>query len=455
MKLKAIINVKKSQQRIQKFRLRTIQVDSKDPLGHLPKLGTLERFGKVQHCWTLCIRNGVRAGGPANTAIVVFTSPDSVKRAFESFHNDESFWKTDSIAARPLTETGDINSAFITNVISLHVRAKAMLNGKPFDHDSSQPISMHKKRSSLETSEPMAKRPRTQGSNQAIVVGGQTEFEPQTSPAPQTPEWMRGRIAQLEAELDSAKAARDMATSEQEVIATANQAERAARREAMAQKSAAESSLSRKEVEQDRLRAELEFVTSQQSALLRDVEILRGQLATAENRLNLAQSSSDEFAKSSDRIKALETELGEVQDRAHKLQLYKSRMEEQNTNSDNTGVDDMRGKIKILKSEIKQMKSDLASAHEQLESTQRALDSRMRKCSSTRAKYESTKAKLGVYKARLENERIIMEKLKETLTPAAYKSLGVIHETLGAFLSTMDLSPVGDEGCAGPKEEVE
>ncbi|CAE6508829.1 unnamed protein product [Rhizoctonia solani] len=448
-----------SYQDIRYYRIRAIQISSKDPRKSLPEYGIvrtlLENFGAV---------DGVQVSGPANTAIVVFVAQYAVDKALISSRSREggTFWEAHSITAHGLQKTGDIGKIFLSNIVSSisHIRDKAMPNGKPFDHALPQVTKRHWKRSSLEAMEPMAKRPRTEngenGSNSTVVTSDRiATSEPQTNPAPQTPEWMRARIAQLEAELDSAKAARDMATSEHEVIRMANQAEQIARREAMAQKSAAESALSRKEVEQDRLRTEHESATSQLSALLRDVEILRGQLETAENKLNLAQLSSNEFAKSSDRVKALEAELGEAQDRAQKLQLYKSRMEEQNTNPDNTGLDDMRGKNKLLKSEIKQLKSDLASALEQLQSTQRSLESRVLKCSSARAKYERTKEKLGVYKARLENERIIMEKLKETLTPEVYKSLGVMHETLGAFLSAMGSPSVGDEGNTEPKEEFE
>ncbi|KDN49303.1 hypothetical protein RSAG8_02005, partial [Rhizoctonia solani AG-8 WAC10335] len=208
------------------------------------------------------------------------------------------------------------------------------------------------------------------------------------------------------------------------------QAEQQARREAMAQKSAAEAAQSRAEAEQIRLRSELENINSRSST------------PSTPSRAG----NNPEFSRSEEHAKVLE----EMRDREHKLQLRRSHLESglEKANLDATPLNKANA-------EIDQLKSDLALAREQLGSTQQSLESLERKYSSTRRKYESSKEKLGTCKNRLENERSIVKKLQETLTPAAYKSLGVTHETLGAFLSAMGLPPVGDEGNAGPKEESE
>ncbi|KAH7340187.1 hypothetical protein B0J17DRAFT_650262 [Rhizoctonia solani] len=158
--------------------------------------------------------------------------------------------------------------------------------------------------------------------------------------------------------------------------------------------------------------------------------------------------SMKESQRSEEHVKVIERELEETREREHKLRLQKSHLEVElgKANLGATQPDEANA-------EIHQLKSDLASAQEELGSTQRSLESLERKYSSTRRKYENCKEKLGTYKTRLENERTIVKKLQETLTPAAYKSLGATHETLGAFLSAMGLPPINDEGTAGPKEE--
>ncbi|CAE6492862.1 unnamed protein product [Rhizoctonia solani] len=313
----------------------------------------------------------------------------------------------------------------------------------------------------LRNQQPPSKRRRNEDwgrtLDSAISVGGQipeSNSSQISSLTPESPGWMRVRITKLEAELDTLRAARDMAVSEQNIIRTAHQAEQTARREAMAQKSAAEAALSRKEVEQGRLRAELDSALSQKEALSAEVDSLRRQLAAPEDRLKSIQSSS-ESTRSNEQIKTLETGLEDAQGRAHKLQLYGSHMEEKQETNDTTELDKMKTKVKRLKSEVKQLTSDLVTTQEQLESAQKSLESKERKCSSTRRRYENTKTKLGIYKARLENECALIQKLKETLTPAAYQSLGETHETLGAFLSAIGLPPVDEEGNGAPKEETQ
>jgi chromosome segregation ATPase len=133
----------------------------------------------------------------------------------------------------------------------------------------------------------------------------------------------------------------------------------------------------------------------------------------------------------------LEQELGEIRDRENKHHLQKSHLELQ---------------LEKAKAEIGELKSDLASTQEKLDSTQSSLELLERKYSSARRKYGASKEKLGAYKTRLENERSIVKKLQDTLTPAAYKSLGATHETLGEFLSAMGLPSLGG-GTSSLKEE--
>jgi hypothetical protein len=82
-----------------------------------------------------------------------------------------------------------------------------------------------------------------------------------------------------------------------------------------------------------------------------------------------------------------------------------------------------------------------------------SLDHKERKYSSARRKYESTKERLSVYKSRLENEQTLVKRLKETLTPDMYRSLGSTYATLGAFLSAVGLPQIKEENNQMPKEE--
>ncbi|GAB1517147.1 hypothetical protein RhiTH_000191 [Rhizoctonia solani] len=253
--------------------------------------------------------------------------------------------------------------------------------------------------------------------NRSAAPTSTPRYSPTTRVAPESNEWMRARIAQLESELESMRAARDLAVSEQQVAAIAHQAEQEARRGAMAQKSVAEAAKARAEVEQVRLLTEIEKISRQ---------------------LTLPREGASP-AGSEGYIKSLEQDREEALDLNNKYCLQNSHLESQ---------------LETANTEIGQLKVDLASAHEKLDSTQKSLESLERKYSSTRRRYEMSKEKLGTYKARLENERSIVRRLQDTLTPAAYKSLGATHETLGEFLSAMGLPPV-EQGTSVPKEESE
>ncbi|CAE6524772.1 unnamed protein product [Rhizoctonia solani] len=421
----------------------------------------LKDFGTIYDYRTFRIQNGTSVPGPPNTVIAIFNSPNPVNMVLDASkaNTDGSFWKSHSITAHPLDGNNKrIDNFFLEKVFP---RLTSKSTGEPRGTNGPpRPDKRKALRLDFEDSRCPAKRPRIETQERTVRDAAATNNSvpihnsPRTSSrTPDSPEWMRARITRLESELDSVKAARDMAVSEQEVLRTAHQTEQRARREVLSQKSALEAALSRKEAEQYRFHSDIEALFAQKTALCDDVDKLRERLAAAEDRLILAQPSSEHCMQCDVRTKTLEVELETARDQAHKLQLQKSRLEECEVNPSAHELEDARGRIKKLKSKIKELKTDLAQTHEQLGSAQQSLESMERKRSSSRRKYESTKAKLGTYKARLENEQNLLMKLRDTLTPAAYHSLGATHETLGAFLSAMGLPPVSEEENAGPKEE--
>ncbi|CAE6524769.1 unnamed protein product [Rhizoctonia solani] len=440
------------------YKLCTVHIRTKKILECLPSRLHLQQFlrqfGSVLsgslalHEW--CFRDGhIQADKPNNT-LVLFEHRRIASSVLKASANEGpgSFWTTHNVIA--LSIQGPSYKIFsremVPKIENLNLSAVNDADG------SGEPLRTTKRQHWAENSHTSggtiprivdtrpAKRPRNEDPE---ICGNGNSSNPSTlgahsstsrskisrtpSVVPESAEWMRARIMQLESDLESTKAERDLAVSEQRMAAMAHQAEQQARREAMAQKSAAEAAQSRAEVEKERLRSEFESIISQKSTL--------------SNKDGSEPPSAEEHAK-------MQRDLEETQDREYKLQLRYSHLESElekaklgTTRRDSAST------------EIDQLKSDLALAREQLDSTQRTLESLERKHSSTRRKYGICKEKLGTYKTRLENERSIVEKLQETLTPAAYKSLGATHETLGAFLSAMGLPPMDDEGNTGPKEE--
>ncbi|KAG8755318.1 hypothetical protein FRC11_006135 [Ceratobasidium sp. 423] len=409
------------------YKLCTVHIRTKKILECLPSRLHLQQFlrpfGSVD--------GKVRDDKP-NNALVLFEHQRIASSVLKDSANEgpASFWATHNVIA--LSIQGPHHRIFSKEMVPRIEKLKlSTVSGADGPSGSGEPVHTRP-----------AKRPRNEdpeiGTNgnkltptNTLVAPSSTsrsKFSRTPSIVPESTGWMRARIIQLEADLELTKAAHDLAVSEQRMVVIAHQAEQQARREAMAQKSAAEAAQSRAEVEQGRLRSELENIISQKS--------------TQSNKY------SSEPPCSEGHVKMLERALEETRDREYKLQLRSSHLESElekaklgTTQPDNASA------------EVDQLKSDLASAREQLDSTQRALESLDRKYSSTRRKYGNCKEKLGAYKTRLENERSIVKKLQETLTPAAYESLGATHETLGAFLSAMGLPPMDDEGNAGPKEE--
>ncbi|KAG8732429.1 hypothetical protein FRC11_013718 [Ceratobasidium sp. 423] len=229
----------------------TVQISAKDLSGVLPQeqslRASLASFGDLWHFQLFCTRDQGDSSGQPNTAIIVFRNRASVKNTLDSSRNElgESFWRTDSVKAHTLKKTGALYEAFLMQIVpTLRQESRESQAGPPGLEDSGPPL----------------KRPRSEDwgttPNGSIPNSNHvsTLKSSQTSSATlESTEWMRMRITQLEAELDAAKASRDISISEQDIIRVAYEAEQQARREVMLQKCAAEAALSRGEVEQDRL----------------------------------------------------------------------------------------------------------------------------------------------------------------------------------------------------------
>ncbi|CUA72204.1 hypothetical protein RSOLAG22IIIB_00867 [Rhizoctonia solani] len=424
----------------------TVHLRTKKIIDYLPSRLHLRQFlrpfGSVLALCEWCFRDGKIQDDKPNNVLVLFEHQRIASNLLKASATEgpTSFWMTHNVIALPVQ--GPSNKIFYKEMVPKIEKLK--LNGieeqssgsreptkRPYwaesSHISDGPIP-HIVDTRPTKRMKIGESAGTNENNSPPVASSSSKYVRTPSTVPESTEWMNARIMQLESELESARAARDLAISEQRVAVIAHQAEQQARREAMAEKSAAEAAQSRAEAEQMRLRSELENLTSQKS------------MPPAEGD-NLALLGSDGHAE-------VLGDLKKAGDQEHKIQLRRSHLESEleKAKSGATPLDKAN-------TEIDRLKSDLVLAREQLDSTQRSLESLERKYSSTRRKYENSKEKLGTYKNRLENERTIVKKLQETLTPAAYKSLGATHETLGEFLSAMGLPPVRDEGNTGPKEE--
>ncbi|CAE6472448.1 unnamed protein product [Rhizoctonia solani] len=430
------------------YKARTVQISHKKS-GALPKEQNLSLFllgfGTILDLQLLRIKYGTRIDGKPNTAIVVFTSASAAKKIIQSslHEQDGSFWQISSIKAHKLQIVKPIMQVFSKKVVPRLTKFKGM---PPSPQPPPRSTRIQSEDSIIGDCGPPAKRHKAKswvGTSEDIAATGENtprSKAPDTpSPAPESYEWMCARITQLEAELDSTRAARDMAISDHDIIRLAHQAERNARREAMTEKSSAERALSRKETEQDRLRSALEAALSQKSALLDNNDTLRRQLTEAEESLKMAQLRPEELGC---RVVALKMELEEARDQIQKLQLQKALLEEQQKDkSDTTALDDAKARMDKFTSRFKQLESDLVSTQMQLrntqtslESTRMSLESMEEKFSSAHKKYQKAKEKTRAYKERLQNEKFT-QGLKEALTPKAQRSLGVTHEIVGKLLT--------------------
>ncbi|CAE6458212.1 unnamed protein product [Rhizoctonia solani] len=429
----------------------------------------LKDFGTICDLRWFCIKGGQSVGGLPNTAIVVFDSMGAVERIFKSFATshgiDGSFWQAYSVVAIPFRNPGPFDDIFSKRVFPRLV--SKLQDNRNADHDSNQPPQPGGSRPvpGSEDHRPRVKRLRTESregtSDVATVMGNHASTSRQTSSSiPESPEWMRARIVQLAADLQSARATLDISRLEQDLMRRDHQTElERVRLEITSQKNAAEEALSRKTAEYDTVFSGFKDVLARELALTSDMNHLREKLATSDENLRLTQSSLDEFANFGGKVKALELELEGARSRAYKLQVQNAQLE-QNMNMATTELHKANSKAKQLESKVKQLEVDLVSSREKLgsteqslASTQRSLESMEEKCSSTYRQYESTKEKLGTCKETLENERMIMRNLKDTLTLDVYRSLGATHQSLGAFLSAIGQPPISEEGNVLPKKE--
>ncbi|CAE6455886.1 unnamed protein product [Rhizoctonia solani] len=424
------------------YKQRTVQISSKEPSGALPGehslRSSLASFGDIWHFQSFCTREQGDASGSPDTAIVVFSHQAAVKNTLGSSRNEStgSFWRTDSVKAHTLKKTGPVYEAFLTEIIP---RLRQESHVPPSGSDASLYLSESKPSTlSLEGGPPL-KRPRAEdwgvtphGSAAPHNCASTSRSSRTPSAIPDSTEWMRARIAHLEAELGAARAARDMSISEQDVLRVAYEAEQRARREAMSQKSAAQVALSQAEVEQDRLRAALGAKLSIERAQSIDTEGLYG----TDYDVKPSQPQTDYDVKPS------QPQSEETQGRVHNTHLEEFHTEErQKMQSDTNELDEAKITIRRLHSDFQKLKFELASTQGQLESTQCSLDSVTRKHSSTLEEYKGAKEELETYKLKLENEQMLMKKLKDKLIPEVHKSLGATNETLKAFLSTMEQPP--------------
>ncbi|KAH7342159.1 hypothetical protein B0J17DRAFT_715306 [Rhizoctonia solani] len=423
------------------YKQRTVQISAKEPSGALPDeqslRSSLASFGDIWHFQSFCTRDQGDNPRPPDTVIVVFSNQAAVKNTLGSSRNESSgsFWRTDSVKAHTLKKTGPVYEVFLMKIIP---RLREESHVPPSGPGPSSRLSESKPTpSSLEDGPP---RKRSRAGDWGITPDGSATADnyASTSKSSQTPsaipdsaEWMRARIAQLEAELGAAQAARDMSISEQDVLRVAYEAEQRARREAMSQKSAAQAALSQAEIEQDRLRAALGAKSSFERAQSNDTEGLYG---------------------ADDDVKPLQRQSEEVDRRAQNFPLQELYTQERRkTQSGVNELDEANATIRQLHSDVQKLTFNLASTQERLESTQRSLKLMEQRRSSTLEEYEISKARLETYKSKLENEQMLMQKLKEKLIPGVYESLGATHETLKVFLSAMENHPASEQGTLGPK----
>ncbi|CAE6444701.1 hypothetical protein ACGC1H_003084 [Rhizoctonia solani] len=268
-------------QNIRYYTRRTVQIRSrKEPNGTLPNEQRLRsfllNFGTILDLKFFRILSGAIIFGRPNTAIIVFASPSAATNAIQSsdLNEDESFWQTASI----LAHSPQLGPAMKNISKIMYPGLTSNFNGQSSSSKShQQPAGRRPGRPSSGVSQPPAKRHRANN-----LEGGTEDTSPreyifisdssrETTPIAETesPERMRARIAQLEAELDSARIAYDTAMSEQDVAQLADQAE------------------------QNRLRAALEAALAQNSVLLKDNVALRKERASAKEGLKRKAKPGD------------------------------------------------------------------------------------------------------------------------------------------------------------------
>ncbi|KAF8610715.1 hypothetical protein BDV93DRAFT_517808 [Ceratobasidium sp. AG-I] len=443
----------------------TVHICTKHRRDHLPPQqhlrNFLREFGKITalHEWSSDPTESSR--GRSNNALVLFETPEVARAVLHnaSLRATSSFWNTQALLAYPLER--DFLDVFYDRLTGNRFSTRAKVGSSSTstapsrstpdrarsDVNNSNPGS-RRARSSSAHAEPPLKKARKDAPPPAPLPSGFNEASgsklPQKPPVPtsssatsvpRSAEWMQARIAKLENDLDASIAARNLAMSEQAVAVVAQQTEREARRQALAQKSAAEATLSRAEVEQSRLLAELD--KSRQQTSSKDLESLRNQLVGVEEQMAIVQTALKQSeGKYEGRIKELEQELEESQDQSHKLRIRNSQLQESRGDAD-------APQLKEAQEEVERLKAELAASQEQHQSAERSFESLQRKYSKERRKHESTKEKLGLYKKRFREESLMSEQLRGSV-PSALTAL----EGLKAVACAMGLPSLDSLGPA-------
>ncbi|CAE6434164.1 unnamed protein product [Rhizoctonia solani] len=380
----------------------TIHIRTKRIIECLPSRLYLQQFlrpfGSVSALYEWCFRNGKIQDDKPNNVLVLFEHQRIASSLLKASANEGpgSFWAMHGVIAFPIQ--GPCHGIFskeiapkIEDLRTSGMDERPSASGEPM-HSTKRQHWAEKPHNSGSIPRIIDTRPTKRSRSENTEVGvsgissastGHTIASTSTSKysrtldiVPESTEWMRTRITELESELESTRAARDLAVSEQHMATIAHQAEQKARREAMAQKSSAVAAMSRAEAEQGRLLSELERIASR--------------------RPTSSREENDSGRSSKPEAKMLEQELDEIRDRENKHNMHNSHLELQ---------------LEKANIEISQLRSDLSSTQEKLDSTQKSLESLERKYSSTRRKYGISKEKLGTYKTRFENERSIVKKL--------------------------------------------
>ncbi|CAE6502326.1 unnamed protein product [Rhizoctonia solani] len=415
------------------FKRRTVQVTSNDSTRGLPSDDSLR--SSLASCGDIWHFQSFSSTGKKQpqTAIVVFYDPVVASRTMTYSHNRAagSFWQKDSVTARGLKH-GQPYEIFWTEIVPRLLQESQDPSSRP-----NKPPRPSTGPSNSANYGPSLKRPRTEDSGTTPGGSSNTSNHASTSNPSQTPghapaptERLLARISQLTAELNSTRAARDRTIFERDSIRTAYTAEQRRHRETLYQKEAVEVALSQEKAERARILTKFGSV------------LVYGPNPTGlDGKQKTIRLCSDECDKSSERIKTLQREMSEAQVR---------HLGEQDTARKHATkqLDDARVTIQQLKSDLKQSNLILLSTQQRLKFTQKSMESMEQARASTVKDYEETKEELELYKGRLENEQMLVLKLKDTLIPAVYRSLGTTQESLNAVLSAIEIPRTSELGDA-------
>ncbi|CAE6474515.1 unnamed protein product [Rhizoctonia solani] len=390
------------------FKRRTVQISLNESTRGLPSDDSLRSsLASCGDIWYFQSFSSKGKGGviKQHTAIVVFYDLAAASRTMSCSHTRQagSFWQKDSVKAHGLKH-GQPYEIFWTEIVQ-----RLWQESQDPSSRSNNPPQSSTGPSNSANYGPSLKRPRTEDSGTTPGGSSNTSNHASTSNPSQTPghapaptERLLARISQLTAELNSTRAARDRTIFERDSIRTAYTAEQRRHRETLYQKEAVEVALSQEKAERARILTKFGSV------------LVYGPNPTGlDGKQKTIRLCSDECDKSSERIKTLQREMSEAQVR---------HLGEQDTARKHATkqLDDARVTIQQLKSDLKQSNLILLSTQQRLKFTQKSMESMEQARASTVKDYEETKEELELYKGRLENEQMLVLKLKDTLIPAKY-----------------------------------